>query len=446
MNVSRYTHMLHISETETILFNSLFMKGVKVKHPGFTDDEIETYLNVASGDNLRKLMDAHILSTETIDKTVKERALKSISQPRIGTCVIILSEGCNLNCRYCFIENNLTSKVACESMSPQIARRAVEYFSEQMSPDMQPSIVLYGGEPLLNWDSILIVLETVRTLEKENKMPRGCRISINTNGTLITPIVAKTLADHGVTVSISLDGDRIHNYDRIYPDGSESFDDVIRGIEYCREYGVKFGISITATPKLIQQTNGCIEFIRDLNPIKVGINPLLAAGELYPEYGQDLCNMMIRAKDILNKNSVEEDRLTDRISYLESRCIKYHDCSAAKGEQIVITPDGAVGICHEFVGTRDFFISNIWSPAKLTADKRLNQWIQRTPLAMEKCDNCIALGVCGGGCPANAYNIYGDIMELDRNCCGLSRRLVEWYFTEYSVPEESLTLNDPHTD
>lgn len=416
------------------------MKGILIRHNKLNAKELRNKIESASGPVLQTLLDAHILSTEELDNIVKKRIVDRIGVPKIGTCVLILTEQCNLRCRYCFIEKNLLCKQIHESMTPQIAQRAIQYFSEQLSPDVEPSFIIYGGEPLLNWKSIKIILETIDSLKELKRLPSNCHISINTNGTLITDEIAKTLSKYGVTVSISIDGNRAQNIDRVCANGTESFDCVLEGIQMCRDHNVKFGISITATPKMISQFGDAIDFVVNLKPAKVGINPLLAAGELYSDYGKDLCNMMIHAMKTLNENDIEEDRLTDRISYLKSRHLKYYDCSATKGEQIVITPDGKVGICHEFIGSRDFFISDIWCKDRLSDNTVMRQWMHRTPFTMDKCEGCMALGVCGGGCPANAFNIYGNIMEMDTNCCSLSKKLVEWYFTEYSIPEEIITL------
>lgn len=438
--LSKYSHIVPISPAKSVVFNSLFMEGILVEHPNCKTDDLSSKLISVSDQNLAVLKSAHIISNIFWDENVKKICKERIAPPRINTCVLVLTEKCNLRCRYCFIEKNLSCRTTCDSMSTEVASQAIEYFSKQVSNNDIVSIILYGGEPLMNFDAISIIINTIKKLQKQNKLPSEIHISINTNGTLITEEIAKYFSDHNVTVSISIDGNRFHNRDRVYPNNKESFDDVIKGLKICRNNHVKYGISITATPDLLKNYKDCIDFVKNLNPLKVGINPLLAAGELYPEYGRDFCDMMIYAKKVLNECEIEEDRLTDRLIYLKSRCIRYHDCSAAKGEQIVITPDGSVGICHEFIGSRDFFISDIWSDDLLSNNAELNNWTLRTPILTDECQNCMALGICGGGCPANAYNIYGDLMKIDKNCCGTSKRLVEWYFREYAIPKKSITI------
>ena len=95
--------------------------------------------------------------------------------------------------------------------------------------------------------------------------------------------------------------------------------------------------------------------------------------------------------------------------------VYYNDCGGC-GEQIVVTPDGMVGPCHAYCGNRKYFIR---------PDKSFNpyahpiweEWKFRSPLFMEQCRNCIALSICGGGCPYSADQRNGSIWELDDAFC-----------------------------
>ncbi len=422
LQLSEFTQVMEIDPETHLLYNSLFLKPIRVIGSDFSMEKLE-HLPKDASEILEK---HHILVNPGDDERVLQKILSLRKKPAINTCVLLLTERCNLRCRYCFIEKNLACKSKQSTMSRETAIKALHYFA-RINKGETPSLVLYGGEPLLNKPVISSILEELDEMVKYGEIP-PTRVSINTNGTLIDDETAALFKKHGVTVSISLDGTRQQNADRIQADGSESYDAVLKGISICRNHGVKYGISVTATPKLLSDYREGIEQIGSLCPSKVGINPLLAAGPLYPEYGKDLCDMMIESKSILNGMGVEEDRLTDRLGYLENRRFKYHDCSAAKGEQIGIVPDGSIGICHEFIGTRDFFIGHIDSEEDIYQNGYLTYWVNRTPFNMEQCRKCPAIAICGGGCPANAFQNESDLYGLDVTCCGTSKRLLEWYF------------------
>lgn len=94
------------------------------------------------------------------------------------------------------------------------------------------------------------------------------------------------------------------------------------------------------------------------------------------------------------------------------------DCAAAGGNQIVIAPDGHVGICQAFLGSREYFVSQVedknFDPATNPA---FLEWKDRAPVNMDECLDCEGLGICGGGCPYNAFATEGSIWNLDKRFC-----------------------------
>ncbi|QQS61240.1 MAG: SPASM domain-containing protein [Candidatus Moraniibacteriota bacterium] len=53
-------------------------------------------------------------------------------------------------------------------------------------------------------------------------------------------------------------------------------------------------------------------------------------------------------------------------------------------------------------------------------------WSRRSSLFMGQCQECVALGICGGGCPLQADIEKGSIWELDDRFCVHSKRTLEW--------------------
>lgn len=55
-----------------------------------------------------------------------------------------------------------------------------------------------------------------------------------------------------------------------------------------------------------------------------------------------------------------------------------------------------------------------------------DEWRHRSPLFMEQCKNCIALSVCGGGCPYSANVRSGSIWEIDESYCVHAKATTEF--------------------
>jgi radical SAM protein with 4Fe4S-binding SPASM domain len=88
---------------------------------------------------------------------------------------------------------------------------------------------------------------------------RGLRAVISTNGTLITPDMAKTIKKHGVSyVGISLDG--IGDINDKFRGVSGAFDRAVAGIKNCQDAGVRIGLRLTLTRRNVQDLEGLFDF------------------------------------------------------------------------------------------------------------------------------------------------------------------------------------------
>ena len=101
--------------------------------------------------------------------------------------VLHMTDFCNLKCKYCFIEGGQASNYCRQSMSIDTARVAVnKYFQilKKHNIHKSPSIVFYGGEPLLNWNVIKFAISHIHA----NEVASGIKVDkvIITNGTILT--------------------------------------------------------------------------------------------------------------------------------------------------------------------------------------------------------------------------------------------------------------------
>jgi len=118
-------------------------------------------------------------------------------------------------------------------MSRETAKKAVEIALE--SPANIIKIEFQGGEPLLNFDVIKFIIEYAIALggQKNKKI----EFVVCTNLTLISEEILKYLHEKKIQLSISLDGpDFVHDHNRSYRSGKESYKYVIAGMEKAKKY------------------------------------------------------------------------------------------------------------------------------------------------------------------------------------------------------------------
>ena len=100
--------------------------------------------------------------------------------------------------------------------------------------------------------------------------------------------------------------------------------------------------------------------------------------------------------------------------------VYFSDCAATSGGQIVIAANRDVGICQGCLYDRKYFVTNVldenFNP---TTNEIWQRFRHLSPPEKNECQECEALGICGGGCPISAANekAGNTIDSLDRRFC-----------------------------
>jgi len=351
---------------------------------------------------------------------------------------LMVTDKCNLQCKYCFIEHGMPTDYRHSMMSWEVARKAVDmYFSNlaKNPPLFRQSlklISLYGGEPLLNFPVIKKVIEyTLEAYKKQvEEMEDKFLFSLVTNGTLITKDIAKFLAKYpNVSVTVSIDGEKnVHDEKRVYPDGRGSFDNTIRGCRLLKKEGCEnFSLSCTIDDHNIEELNSLLRLHQEYGFISINLNPLLDTEEkkVSAEYMEKASATMLEYFKLAREEGVYEERIMRKMKAFVFRKIRAFDCQAT-GNQIVCSPDGKLGVCHEGVGVKRFFFGRVSPNFDFHNNPTINEWNQRSPLNMPQCYDCAAIAICGGGCAYGAQLRNGSIWSVDDRFCIHSKKTLEW--------------------
>jgi uncharacterized protein len=146
--------------------------------------------------------------------------------------VLKVHSRCNLACDYCYVYRMADQgwRVRPLLMSGHTVRLAADRIREHAVRHglSQVAIVLHGGEPLLAGAGYLDRLAaTLRQL----LAPVSVTLSVQSNGVLLDAALLDVLAEHGVRVAVSLDGDQpAHDQHRRHADGRGSYAEVERGL------------------------------------------------------------------------------------------------------------------------------------------------------------------------------------------------------------------------
>ncbi|MEU6072345.1 cyclophane-forming radical SAM peptide maturase AmcB [Micromonospora sp. NPDC047074] len=144
---------------------------------------------------------------------------------------------CNLDCAYCY----LPFRQADRRMSVAVAE-AVAASVNPWAAAGRFSVVWHGGEPLAAGREHLAALIAPFGPEVEHH--------VQTNATLIDDAWCAFFVEHGVRVSVSVDGPRERNGERVTRGGRPAYDRIMRGVTALRRHGLPFSaLAVVGRPE-----------------------------------------------------------------------------------------------------------------------------------------------------------------------------------------------------
>jgi uncharacterized protein len=187
--------------------------------------------------------------------------------------IFVVSLRCEHSCHYCQV-SRVSADRALYDMSQETAARALDLVFR--SPADSIKIEFQGGEPLLNFERIVQIVEHAE--RRSEALNKKVEFVVTTNLALITDTMLEYFRCHNIMVSTSLDGPEfIHNANRPRP-GNNSYQLTVQNIERARETlgHDKVDALMTATRLSLQHPREIVDeyvrngfqsiFLRSLSP------------------------------------------------------------------------------------------------------------------------------------------------------------------------------------
>lgn len=451
VKVSRFAHTFDLGEY-VALYHSLRMKPVFLSKAAYADlqawlaspfcSSIDDTPTDELKKTVRELAKYKILTqAEDEDAKVLNYVRSKIPTPSIGLCYLILSEQCNLACKYCFLGNNDQEKRAnflLENMSEETSDRAIDFFIRQIEQSNfdyehnNPILIFYGGEPLVNYSVLEHVAVRINELRKTKKCIKNLEMSIITNGLLLNEERIRRLNELQVGIAISIDGfTEEANKLRVDVSGRPVFSRVLHTLDLCKKIGVKVSLSVTLSEETIKNTTDILTLIDTYGITGFGFNIIMSSNtfRLDDSYYEDATKFIIDEFVELRKRGIYEDRIMRKLKSFSNAQVYFSDCAATSGSQIVVSPNGQVGICHGCLYDKKYFVSDVYDDDFLASkNSTFIEWSRLTPINKDECMNCPALGICGGGCPLNAmHSRQGNtIHSVDEHFCVHAKKTLDF--------------------
>ena len=327
----------------------------------------------------------------------------SIPRTHFKGLTIEITKRCNLHCRHCYLA---AGRQANNELTFGEIRDLV-FSAKQLGATF---VNLSGGEPLLREDCFSL-LEHVAALDLQ--------CIIGTNGTTVSPEVARRLAELPVIVQVSLDGASSATHDAVR--GQGVFRRTLQGLDNLLQVDMAKRVTFSFTPMAcnVDDASALIDLALEKEVSGIMFTSLLAGGNARTNW-DDLKLSRERTLQLWEFIYDKARELAGRLAILhEGLSISLDNPGVSKalcsiGTNLRVDPEGNVYPCQCFTGGQDYRLGNIreqtleefvLGPRLQQVKKECYQRIER----IEQCRECMWRHFCGAGCMGNAYHTQGII-------------------------------------
>jgi uncharacterized protein len=327
--------------------------------------------------------------------------------------MVVPTLGCPASCKYCW-----SSDKGSPVMTVETAKEMVEWLREFRRDAV--TITFHGGEPLLAGPKYY---ELVLPLIASGLGDRGVAFAMQSNLWLMTPKLAKILAQYHIPIGSSLDGpEGLNDSQR----GEGYFKKTMRGYGIAKENGLKVSFICTFTGRSALLLDDILDFYIS-NGFNLKFHPALPSLRdhkrdefaLEPDaYGDLLVSLL--DKYLENKDRIEVmniDHLCKCVFTGRGSVCTFVDCMDST---YAVGPDGSIYPCYRFVGMEKYVMGNVRDRPALEdlhqsyAGKLMQQYKKHVDKA---CKSCAHIRYCRGGCPYNdIVPAGGKIGGVDPHC------------------------------
>lgn len=194
--------------------------------------------------------------------------------------VLLLNEGCNLVCSYCYLGH--AEPLRSRAMPDDVAIAAIEQACRRDAPKL---LIDFGEVAVAEAQLRRLVPIAERAAAANGKQ---LSMSIQTNGTTLTDALADFLAAHGLSVGLSIDGpEHLHDAARTFRSGRGSHRLARAALERCRARGISVHVPVTIAAHNVGHPEEILREVADVHPGSFLLKPVLPHGEAGEHWESD---------------------------------------------------------------------------------------------------------------------------------------------------------------
>lgn len=319
---------------------------------------------------------------------------------------ILPTRGCNFGCIYCYERER--PMVSMEKDTEEAIIRFVKA-GRQLN---RLNVTWYGGEPLMNFGSVLRLSEAFVSLGLDYSA------KMVTNGYLLTPDKSDLMAGIAMhNIQITIDGpEDVHNVRRPLLGGQPTYRKIMDNLKYLLNVNPSIHVDVRTN---IDRRNMDMyarfydSFRSEIDSDRVNLYPgfvsdLLSSECVSPEHNISEGGYKAQfALDLFDRYGIEIKSFLPRF--------RRHSCVASKYFAFVIGPEGEIYKCWRMVGNQRHVLGNVRNG--ITDMAAFSDYVTGADYTRDrKCLECEFIPLCGGGCPLVRLRNRNEGVGLN-HCC-----------------------------
>lgn len=356
---------------------------------------------------------------------------------RISTIDMLLSEDCNLACKYCYVKNGKYLGKT-DQMKIDIAKSTIDFLIQRSGEKRDLQICFFGGEPLINYRLLKKIVEYAK--EEGEKYKKYFHFTMTTNGTLLSEKIVEFLGKHRIRVTLSIDGDeQSHDMNRPFSGSGGSYKEIVEALKMLNQHNVGYAARTTVSSLTLNKIAENFKHLLAIGFKRIHIeNAYSPTGDVFISNKTDIAEAKRQFSQITDNilKKIDSDRPFEYEeiplplgNIVNKRAVSY-GCRAGRG-YYAVDVHGDIYLCHRLVGDKHFLMGNVVQGRfdtifSETISKEMNVENRK------KCNKCWARHLCGGGCYAVNYEFNKDISLAPNIYCQQKKHSIKLALTVYA--------------
>lgn len=347
-----------------------------------------------------------------------------IGEANMQTIILPISGHCNLRCSYCFAQTK--GDFGFKDINPQKCKEIIDFVLKNNRPDVVCSLNFFGGEPMLNMETIKETIEYT----KLNYPDRNVSFGITSNGTILNEDELNFIKYNQIKLLISYDGPANMAPHRVYVNGKHSEEKVLSNIARLKRNDIDFQLRATISSDCDNLKN-VYEYFEMLNfPFAAVLAYKSRNVDETCVYDGKIESFKKQYEDLFNfyKNRIERSvpincfSIMNDVLTIKMHGMKKYACGG--GINIfAITDSGDIFSCEHLAFDTKYAIGNIVSGI----NKELLKEMQPSNVSsIIGCEKCWIRYYCSGGCFSEKMLIGRHRQTLENEECELKK--IYWDF------------------